>query len=280
MAAMPRSPNPNLGFRGNPDGQQGNRLADYGVYAGPIQAALQHYGYHSEVLMPGNDAGIRSYVSRGWPVITWVSYNLQPSTPRLASYNGVQFVLVPHEHAVLVIGYDRRSIVANDPWTGGHVRYYWSEFNRSWGYFGNMVLAIEPCPVPQPIPDDSVRLRNLSSDSVNLTWAPSVHAVRYSVAVHVLDPKRILVFSGTQTARRVTISSPVPGGQYQIAIKPVSTCGGSPATTRVVVQLPDILPTPTPTASPEATISPTSSPTPATTPTPAITATTTPTAKP
>jgi hypothetical protein len=96
MAALPRNPNPNLGFRGNPNGRQGTSLVDYGVYAAPVHAALGKFGYNSNVLSYANDGAIKSSIDRGWPVVVWVTYQLQPAQPRLAVHDGVQFVLVPH----------------------------------------------------------------------------------------------------------------------------------------------------------------------------------------
>ena len=103
MALLPHSPNPNLGFRGNPGGQQGTSLVDYGVYAGPIHTALLGLGYASDVLLYGDEATLKAYINRGWPVVAWITYNLQRAQPRLSAYQGVQFFLVPHEHAVLVV---------------------------------------------------------------------------------------------------------------------------------------------------------------------------------
>src|SRR5947209_1004740 len=65
MSVMPRRANPNLGFRGNPDGLQGTKLVDYGVYAQPVHVALAKYGYNSDVLLYSSDDTIRSYLNRG-----------------------------------------------------------------------------------------------------------------------------------------------------------------------------------------------------------------------
>src|SRR5436190_7463343 len=135
MASMPRSLNPNLGFRGNPNGLQGTKLVDYGVYAEPVHRALLRFKHRSEVLTYATDRQIVSYIDRGWPVVVWVTYALQKAAPRLVRTAGSQFFLVPHEHVVLAVGYDDTSIIANDPWTGKRVTYKWAQFNRSWGLF-------------------------------------------------------------------------------------------------------------------------------------------------
>lgn len=275
MSAIPRNPDPNLGFRGNPDGEQGRALVDYGVYAAPVQRALAHFDYHSEVVSYGNDSMLRSYVNQGWPVLVWVTYRLQPAVPRLAQHLGVQFILVPHEHALLLVGYDRGTIIANDPWTGTEVRYSWRDFNRSWGYFGNMALAIEPCLMPSPVP--SIRLRSVSSAGITWSWKPGRYAARYAVTVTQVDgTRRVAVYQTVQTASRLTIADPVAGAQYEISVQAQSACGGTAGTRRLLVQLPDILATPTPTPAPEGTLVVTTTPTPTSTPSPSASPTKTP----
>jgi uncharacterized protein YvpB len=278
MATLPRNANPNLGFRGNPDGQQGTSLVDYGVYAAPIHSALFKLGYASTVLLYANDATIQTYINRGWPVVVWVTYRLQPAQPRLAQHNGVQFVLVPHEHALLAVGYDRRTIIANDPWTGTQVRYYWRQFNRSWGYFGNMALAVEPCPLAQPVDPTSIEVTSMSATQVTWSWKPALHASQYEVLVTRIRKKRTtVVYQSTQTATQFSLSSPAAGARYEIDVQSVSACGDATTPARLQVQLPPGLSTPTPTPEPERTLvltpTSTSTPTPTATPSPTVTPT-------
>ena len=244
MATMPRNPNPYMGFRGNPDGHQGLALADYGVYAPPLQQALQGFGYRTKLLLPATNAAVKQIVRRGWPVVAWITYRLQRALPRIASANGVHFVLVPHEHAVLVVGYDDRTILANDPWTGKHVAYDWRDFDRSWGYFGNMALAVEPCPFPQAV--TGVHVDDASSAVIDWSWNAGRNAVRYAVTIWQVGTSRTVVYRATQTARRARLSSLVAGTQYEISVRAVSRCGGQTAATRLWYQLPGIPPTPTP----------------------------------
>jgi uncharacterized protein YvpB len=273
MSVLPRNANPNLGFRGNPNGFQGTSLIDYGVYATPIHNALLSFGYASDVLQYANDSTIKLYVNRGWPVEVWVTYQLQVAQPRLAAHNGVQFVLVPHEHALLVIGFDRKTVLANDPWTGNVVRYYWSELNRSWGYFGNMALAIEPCPLAAPVDPASIRTRSVSNQQVVWSWHAAAHAAQYRVSVSRISSKSVnVVYQGVQSAHRLVLSAPSAGARYEIDVESVSACGDATTPARLQVQLPPLLPTPTPSATPvpERTVAstPTSVPTETSTPTP------------
>lgn len=287
MTILPRNPNPNLGFRGNPNGQQGTSLVDYGVYAAPIHAALLKLGYNSDTLLYADESAIKSYVNRGWPVVVWVTYALQKAQPRLAQQNGEQFVLVPHEHALLVVGYDARTIIANDPWTGGVVRYYWREFKRAWGYFGNMGLAIEPCPLADPVDPASIRVRSISSVQISWSWKPAAHAAQYRVTVSRIRSKGTqTVYQGAQTATRLALSSPVGGGRYEIDVQSISGCGDATVPGRLQVLLPSVLPTPTPLPSPTpapehtAVMTPTATSTPTVASTPTASATPTGTATP
>ncbi|HZU11461.1 MAG TPA: C39 family peptidase [Chloroflexota bacterium] len=269
MAVMPRSPDPNRGFRGNPDGEQGTRLVDYGVYAGPIQKALARYGYDSRLVMEATRGDIEGAINGGRPVVVWVTYALQHAVPRLEQWHGRPFVLVPHEHAVLAVGYDAHHIVANDPWTAKQVQYTWTAFEHSWDLFGNMALIMDPCPTPASVPNLAVQ--HVSTAGVTWTWGAARYAVQYDVTVREVSPVKRLVQHGRQTARTLTLVSPIAGASYRIDVRGVAACGiASLSPTRLWVTLPAPLPTPSPTAtegtSPVSTSTPT--PSPATTGTP------------
>jgi uncharacterized protein YvpB len=260
MSVLPRSANPNLGFRGSPDGQQGMKLVDYGVYAAPLQQALFRYGYASTVISYGFDRDIKRFVNRGWPVVAWVTYALQKATPRLVMHNGVQFVLVPHEHAITIVGYDNRTMIANDPWSGRQVRYFWADFNRSWGYFGNMALAVEPCPTAVPV--QHIAVTTLTNSSLTWTWARAVGAAHYAVIVTRYGAKSRVEYNATQDASLYTVNNPSPGKTYEIAVRSVSACGDLSTPVTAVVQIPTVFPTPTPSPTESTSTPPTITPTP------------------
>jgi hypothetical protein len=268
MAVMPRNPNPNVGFRGNPDGVQGTKLIDYGVYAHPLHNALARYGYRSTEMMYATDAQIMASVNQGWPVVVWVTYLLQRATPQLAQFNGVPFFLVPHEHTVLVVGYNSQGVIVNDPWTTKQVSYRWANFNRAWAYFANMALAVEPCPPPLPVSGLSAKL---ASSGLQWTWQGSARASRYAVQVTRLGTTPQVMFAGSTRTGAYTLPAPVKSGTYEISVQAVSPCGGTADTVRLLFQV-RARPTRTPvpgTVKPTAT--PTSTPT-ATPGTPAATA--------
>jgi uncharacterized protein YvpB len=264
MGTMVRNPNPNLGFRGNPDGQQGKKLVDYGVYAEPVHQVLARYGYRSDVLMYQGDGAIMSYINRGWPVIAWITYALQPAQPRLVWASGLPVFLVPHEHAVLIVGYDMTSVTANDPWTAKRVTYDWVNFNRAWSYFDNMALAVEPCPAPLPV--SNLRVTNLATTGITWSWNRGANASRYQVTVILQGDQDQIVYRGVQRETQFTLTGPGSGQVYEIVVRSLSPCGAMSSPRQLTYQTPSHLPprapTATPTPSAEATITLTASTTP------------------
>jgi hypothetical protein len=75
------------------DGPTGG-TQDYGVYAGPILDILHDQGLQAWPVEGALD-GVRSAIVRGHPVIAWVTYNCQTSTPETVSVDGEAVVLVP-----------------------------------------------------------------------------------------------------------------------------------------------------------------------------------------
>jgi uncharacterized protein YvpB len=144
LAALPHDANPYRGFRGNVDGPTGS-IEDYGVYAGPVMAILNARGLRAQPVNGGLD-GIKAAIARGNPVIAWVTYNCQPSTPTEVVIDGEAVTLVPYQHVVVVTGYDDRpdvgGIWANDPWDGQEDFYSFVDFERAMSYFGDMAIEV------------------------------------------------------------------------------------------------------------------------------------------
>ncbi len=140
LAALPLNEDPNLGFRGNVDGPTGG-IEDYGVYAGPIMTLLNSRGLQAR-LVEGGLEGIKAAITRGNPVIAWVTYNCLPSTPTTVTINGTAVTLVPNQHVVVVTGYNPAGVWANDPWDGQEDFYPNADFVRAMGYFDNMAIEV------------------------------------------------------------------------------------------------------------------------------------------
>jgi len=266
MALIPRNPNPFLGFRGNPAGSSGG-LANYGVYPPPIQRALAHYGYGSTVLYHVQDATLRSYINRGQPLVVWITYGMRREKPELAGAGPDRIVLVPFEHAILMTGYNATSVTGNDPWTTSVVHYKWTNFNRSWGYLGDMALAIDPCPLPAPI--TQLRFTGPSSSTAGAVWSWSPGAHDTSYRVRVVAAGGTVISDGPQTGTSYTLSDPQPPGVYQVTVWAKSACGdaSTPVSTVSIVAAP-ATPTPTPTPTSLPPVAPPTLPGPTVTPIP------------
>ncbi len=140
LAALPRNDNPHLGFRGNVDGPYGS-TDDYGVYADPVMQVLNSRGLIVTLVDGGLD-GIKAAITRGNPVVAWVSYNCSVQTPIVTTIGGQQVTLVPYQHAIVVTGYNDSGVWANDPYDGQEHFYATADFERALGYFGNMAFEV------------------------------------------------------------------------------------------------------------------------------------------
>lgn len=140
IRAIPTNPNPHLGYRGNIDGS-GGWINDYGIYAEPIANYLQTQGFSTKVFY-GNATTLRQEISRGHPVIAWVTIGLQEATPKRVWINGSPVKLVPGEHAVVITGYDESGVYLNGPAEGIRTWFSWDDFMRTWSYFDQMSLSI------------------------------------------------------------------------------------------------------------------------------------------
>jgi uncharacterized protein YvpB len=88
---------------------------------------------------------IKTHLRHGWPVIAWVTYDLQAQTAKQVVMPDDQMVtLVPYEHTVLIVGYNRDGLWVNDPYAGTQDFYPEGEFLRSFAYLGNMALVVGP----------------------------------------------------------------------------------------------------------------------------------------
>ena len=140
LASLPASKNPHLGFRGNVDGPTGG-IVDYGVYAEPVLEILNTRGLKAE-MVTGGIKGIKAAIARGNPVIAWVTYDCQPSTPTTKVIDGQKVTLVPNQHVVVITGFNAEGVWANDPWDGQEDFYQMGDLERAMSYFGDMAIEI------------------------------------------------------------------------------------------------------------------------------------------
>jgi uncharacterized protein YvpB len=143
LASLPLDENPSKGFRGNVDGPYGG-LEDYGVYAEPIRKVLVDLGLTVETFQGGME-DIRAHLRHGRVIIAWITYDLGVQTPRqVALSDGESVLMVPFEHALLVVGYNSTGFWVNDPYSGMAKLYAENEFARSFAYLENMALVVGP----------------------------------------------------------------------------------------------------------------------------------------
>lgn len=142
IANIPFTDNPHKGFRGDIDGLFGG-LSEYGIYAEPIVRFLDQKGFNTR-LLAGGVTELKQEITRGHPVVTWVTYALHNSYPIKVEIDKLPVTLVPWEHAVVITGYDEQGVYVNGPADGSRTFFDWDGFTRSWGLFGNMAFTIWP----------------------------------------------------------------------------------------------------------------------------------------
>ena len=52
--------------------------------------------------------------------------------------------MVPYEHAILIVGYNREGLWINDPYDGTRTFVSADEFHRSFAYLGDMARVVGP----------------------------------------------------------------------------------------------------------------------------------------
>jgi hypothetical protein len=152
----PRLHNPHKRFRGNIDGRF-NSLDDYGVYAGPVAAAVNQV--LSERQAPGHTAAaeyrdpalplkaeydrVEAEVANGHPVLVWMTSHPRNQPVERVDEQGDRYVLLAGEHVWVVVGVYRslktRRFLINNPWGGA--RQWVLEFPR-WDVFDCMRVVV------------------------------------------------------------------------------------------------------------------------------------------
>jgi uncharacterized protein YvpB len=137
-----RSDNPHWGYRGDINGWWGN-VDDYGVYAEPLAAALDQFGFSGDVFYSGGDAGeLTSRLDAGIPVLVWLS--LWGDQSVFDESEGVTYQLVAGEHVMVAYGYDDDGVYLSDPAIAGYRFYSWGDFTSMWGILDGMGLGVSP----------------------------------------------------------------------------------------------------------------------------------------
>jgi uncharacterized protein YvpB len=140
LGRLPHSDNPDLGFVGRYDGQQGQLPPNsYGVHADPIANLLMEYGVSARAGKGFSWDDIRMEIASGRPVITWVIYNTVPGTPiEYQDSNGNVTTVANFEHTIIVTGYTPDSVFISD--NGRYYERTLQVFLASWSALGNMAV--------------------------------------------------------------------------------------------------------------------------------------------
>lgn len=130
--------NPEIEFVGDPYSN-----ASFGVYEKPIADVANMYkeGININNNLPFGE--VLNIVKSGKPVMVWTSMYLAPpyiSKTWIYKPTGETISWKAHEHAVVVVGYNRDSVIISDP-LGGQIRYQArNTFESRYNYYGKKAL--------------------------------------------------------------------------------------------------------------------------------------------
>jgi uncharacterized protein YvpB len=137
------SENPHWGYRGNIEGVWGG-TDDYGVYAEPLVAAAEAYGFWGDVFYAnGNASALTARIDQGTPVLVWLSLLGETGWVEEAA-DGTPYRLIPGQHTLVVYGYDEAGVYASDPALGAKRFYDWGWFMSMWNAFDGMAMGVGP----------------------------------------------------------------------------------------------------------------------------------------
>ena len=141
---LPLSDNPELGFVGNvtTDGWGQIPPDAYGVHAPPIAELLREYGLPAQAVQGMTIEEVKAELAEGNPIIAWVIGNMVYSEPVVyVDQAGNSVVVAPHEHVVILVGYDETSITYMN--NGKFYAVPTDVFLTSWGVLGNMAVIYD-----------------------------------------------------------------------------------------------------------------------------------------
>jgi len=143
LHGLPPSDNPERGFVGSVTGAWGQIPPNpYGVHAGPVATLLRAYGLKARGYHDLTWDDLRAEIAAGQPVIVWVVGHVETGTGlTYTTSNGLQVIVAPYEHTVILIGYTEESVTILDG-AGVYSRPL-SIFLKSWSALGNMGIILE-----------------------------------------------------------------------------------------------------------------------------------------
>jgi uncharacterized protein YvpB len=137
---IPLNGNPHWGYRGDINGAWGN-TTNYGVYAEPLVAALNTYGFQGDVFY-GTPADLMGQIDMGRPTLAWIGARGEAGSFYDHTADGTRFKLTPYMHVVVVYGYDDAGVYVSDPGSGKLTHWSWASFKSMWSVMDGMALAV------------------------------------------------------------------------------------------------------------------------------------------
>jgi len=140
LGRIPHSDNPDIGFVGRYDGQQGQLPPySYGVHAAPIADLLMQYGVSARAGKGFSWEELKAEIASGRPVITWVIFNTVPGNPiQYKDSQGNLTTVANFEHTVIITGYSPNSVSISD--NGRYYERTLQVFLASWSALDNMAI--------------------------------------------------------------------------------------------------------------------------------------------
>jgi uncharacterized protein YvpB len=140
LGRIPHSDNPDIGFVGRYDGQQGQLPPNsYGVHADPIANLLNEYGVSARAGKGFSWDDLRIEIASGRPVIAWVIYNTVPGYPiQYQDSEGNITIVASFEHTIMVTGYTPDTVYISD--NGRYYERTLQVFLASWSALDNMAI--------------------------------------------------------------------------------------------------------------------------------------------
>ena len=171
LAKLPRSKNPDKGFVGNPNDAWGNvPPASYGVHAQPVADLLQAYGLQAEAGRNLEWEDLQKEIAAGRPVIVWIIGQMWEGNPvEYTAPDRHKTVVAPHEHTMILIGYEPGKVYVVDAYTGWTQSYPLRTFMRSWKTLGRMAIT-GGAPLPEATPEAVQETPAVISPSVYLPF--------------------------------------------------------------------------------------------------------------
>ena len=144
FSQLPKSENPDEGFVGFVSGAWGEiPPKSYGVHAQPVADLMVMYGLEAEAHKGLTFQCLKSEVAAGRPVIVWIVGHAWAGLPvPYVAPDGVETIVAPYEHTMILFGYDANNVHLIDAYTSKVETHSIDSFLVSWAALDNMALTV------------------------------------------------------------------------------------------------------------------------------------------